>query len=157
MRLVLFNVRGVSVSSYVMFLTDVLLVVFSVFLSYLLRFNFAIPASELQPLPFILLYIVGIRIIFFLLGKSYSRNLRYSNFMDVLRVYFFTILGSLFFLVSDFFIYYFFTQLLFIPLTIIILEFLCTSFLIILSRGLIKVSYASMKDQEKVEKLDRDD
>ena len=150
MRLVFINIKGVAVSSYVMFFTDILLVVFSVFIAYLVRFNFAIPASELQPLPFILLYIVGVRIVFFLLGKSYSTNLKYLNYMDVLRVYFFTILGSFFLLLSDVVIYYLFTQLLFIPLTIIILEFLCTSFFVILTRGLIRVSYSSMKDQGKI-------
>ena len=154
MRLVFINIKGVAISSYVMFFTDILLVVFSIFLAYLVRFNFAIPASELKPLPYILLYIVGVRIVFFLLSKSYSTNLRYLNLMDVLRVYFFTILGSFFLLLSDVVIYYFFTQLLFIPLTIIILEFLCTSFFIILTRGLIRLSYSSMKDQDKIEKLD---
>ena len=157
MRLVFINIKGVAVSRYVLFFSDILIVVFSVFLSYLLRFNFAIPASELQPLPFILLYIVVVRAVFFLLSRSYSTNLTYLNFMDVLRVYFFTILGSFFLLLSDVVLYYFFTQLLFIPLTIIILEFLCTSFFIILTRGLIRISYSSMKDQGKIEKLDRRD
>ena len=157
MRLVFININGVAVSRYVLFFSDILIVVFSVLLSYLLRFNFAIPGSELQPLPFILLYIVGVRAVFFLLSRSYSTNLTYLNFMDVLRVYFFTILGSFFLLLSDVVIYYFFTQLLFIPLTIIILEFLCTSFFIILTRGLIRISYSSLKDQGKIEKLDGKD
>ena len=155
MRLVFINIKGVAVSRYVLFVSDILIVVFSVFLSYLLRFNFSIPDSELQPLPFILLYIVGVRVVFFLLSKSYSTNLTYLNLMDVLRVYFFTILGSFFLLLSDVVIYYFFTQKLFIPLTIVILEFLCTSFFIIITRGLIKVRFSSIKDERKIEKLDR--
>ena len=154
MRLVFINIKGVAVSRYVLFVSDILIVVFSVFLSYLLRFNFSIPDSELQPLPFILLYILGVRVVFFLLSRSYSTNLTYLNFMDVLRVYLFTILGSFFLLLSDVVIYYFFTQKLFIPLTIIILEFLCTSFFIILTRGLIKVSFSSKRDERKIEKLD---
>ena len=157
MRLVFINIKGVAVSRYVLFFSDILIVGFSVLLSYLLRFNFAIPASEVKPLPFILPYIVGVRVVFFLLSRSYSTNLTYMNYMDVLRVYFFTILGSLFLLLSDVVIYYFFASRLFIPLTIIILEFLCTSFFIILTRGLIKVRYSSMKDERKIEKLDRKD
>ncbi len=154
MRLVFINIKGVAVSRYVLFVSDILIVVFSVFLSYLLRFNFSIPDSELQPLPFILLYILGVRVVFFLLSRSYSTNLTYLNFMDVLRVYLFTILGSFFLLLSDVVIYYFFTQKLFIPLTIIILEFLCTSFFIILTRGLINVRFSSKRDERKIEKLD---
>ena len=154
MKLVSINIKGVAVSRYVLFFSDILIVVFSVFLSYLLRFNFAIPASEIQPLPFILLYIVGVRVVFFLLSRSYSTNLTYLNIMDVLRVYLFTILGSFFLLLSDVVIYYFFTQKLFIPLTIIILEFLCTSFFIILTRGLINVRFSSKRDERKIEKLD---
>jgi len=157
MRFCSFHIKGVAISSYVLFFTDILLVVFSVLLAYLVRFNFSIPASELKPLPIIILYIVGVRAVFLLLSRSYSTNLTYLNFMDVLRVYFFTILGSFFLLLSDVVIYYFFTQLLFIPLTIIILEFLCTSFFIILTRGLIRISYSSMKDKGKIEKLDRRD
>ena len=157
MRLVFINIKGVAISRYVLFFSDILIVVLSVFLSYLLRFNFSIPDSELQPLPFILLYIVGVRVVFFLLSRSYSTNLTYLNLMDVLRVYFFTILGSLFLLLSDVVLYYFFTLKLFIPLTIIILEFLCTSFFIIITRGLIKVRFSSIKDERKIEKLDRRD
>jgi len=157
MKSVSFYIKGAAGSNYMMFFIDILLVVFSVFLAYLVRFNFSIPESELKPLPFIIMYIVGVRAVFFLLSRSYSTNLKYMDLMDVLRVYSFTILGSFFLLLSDVVIYYFFTQLLFIPLTIIILEFLCTSFFIILTRGLIKVRYSSMKDQDKIEKLNRKD
>lgn len=153
MRLGSFHIKRAAVSNYVMFFADILLVVFSVFLAYLVRFNFSIPESELKPLPYIIMYIVGVRAIFFLLSRSYSTNLKYMDLMDVLRVYSFTILGSFFLLLSDVMIYYFFTQLLFIPLTIIVLEFLCTSFFIILTRALIRVSYSSIKDQEKIGKF----
>ena len=153
MRLVSINMKGVAVSRYVLFFSDILIVVFSVFLAYLVRFNFSIPESELKPLPYIIIYIVGVRAVFFLLSRSYSTNLKYMDLMDVLRVYSFTILGSFFLLLSDVVIYYFFTQLLFIPLTIIVLEFLCTSFFIILTRALIRGSYSSQKDQGKIGKF----
>ena len=152
-RLVSFSIKGVAISNYAMFFIDILLVVFSVFLAYLVRFNFSIPESELKPLTYIIIYIVGVRAVFFLLSRSYSTNLKYMDLMDVLRVYSFTILGSFFLLLSDVVIYYFFTQLLFIPLTIIVLEFLCTSFFIILTRALIRVGYSSKKEQEKIGKF----
>ena len=153
MKMGLGNITRVSVSSYVMFFLDILFVAFSVLIAYLVRFNFSIPESELKPLPYILLYIIGVRSFFFLLSRSYSRKLKYFNYIDVLRFYFFTILGSFFLLVSDVVIYYLFTHLLFIPLTIIILEFLCTSFFIILTRGLISIRYSSKKDHGKIDKL----
>jgi len=65
MKSVSFYIKGAAGSNYMMFFIDILLVVFSVFLAYLVRFNFSIPESELKPLPFIIMYIVGVRAVFF--------------------------------------------------------------------------------------------
>lgn len=145
--------QGVAAPSWLVFVIDVLCVAASVWIAYLIRFNFSIPASELEPFPGILFYMVIVRIIFLLVSKSYTMNLHYMNFMDILKIYLYTVLGSLVFLLSDVVSYFFISNTLFIPLTIIILEFLSTSFLFILLRGVVRVNYASESDQQKAEKL----
>ena len=119
---------------------DIALVVFSVFAAYLLRFNFSVPASELEPLPGILGFMVLVRILFFLVSRSYTGPMQYITILDILKLYLYTILGSMVFLATNVVTYYLVNKTLFIPLTIVILEFLITSFLLFAFRGAIMVS-----------------
>ena len=137
-------ILGKMVSSrHVVFCGDILLVLISVVLAYLLRFNFSIPDSELYQLPEILIFITAVRIFFFILGRSYVGIIKYINIIDMLYLYIFTFIGSCVFIFANVLTYYFMTNRLFIPLTIIILEFLITTFLLLLFRGIISAKYSN--------------
>ena len=139
--------------NYLVLVTDVILIIISISLAYLLRFNFSIPAREMEPLPWIILYITVVRMIILLLGRSYSEKIRFMNLIEVLRIYLLNILGSVVFIVTNIVSYYLINDTLFIPLTIVILEFLSTSFLLIIFRSLISVSYSRHVNKGEVEKF----
>ena len=120
---------------------DILIVVFSVGLSFMLRFNFDIPEVELDPLPKILAYIVFIRLISFLIAKSYAGIVRYTTTEDVFRIFLVVFLGSLVFVLTNLFTYYVIDQTFFIPFSIIIIDFITTSGAMSLFRMVVKVTY----------------
>lgn len=148
-----FSAKRLVMSNYLMFITDVVLIVFSIFLVYLLRFNFSIPDSELVMLPWIMGYMTLVRVVFLFISRTYTGNIRFINLLEILRIYLFNILGSVVFFMTNILSYYFISKTLFIPLTIIILEFLSTSTLLIIFRSLISVSYSRNVNKGEVEKL----
>ena len=147
---------NIILSHWMIFIIDISIVIGSVLLSYLLRFNFSLPKIEVDALPFIILFITIIRIIIFTINKSYIGVIRYISFIDLLKFYYNIIIGSLIFLLSDIISYYFINQKLFIPLGIIIIEFLLTSFLILTFRSIIKISYSFSFGKENLRKLIRE-
>lgn len=148
--------KKLVIANYLVLATDVVLIIIAIFLAYLLRFNFSIPAKEIEPLPWIILYISGIRMVILLLGRSYSEKIRFMNLIEVLRIYLLNILGSVVFIVTNIVSYYLINDTLFIPLTIVILEFLSTSFLLIIFRSLINVSYSKNVEKRELEKIARE-
>jgi len=144
---------GFVVPHYLNLIIDVIIFITSIFLAYLLRFNFSIPASELKPLPGIIVLMAGTRLIIAILTKSYHGIIKYNSLFDNLKIYLFAMLGSIIFIFSSFVSYYFINKTLFIPLTIIIIEFLITTFLLLLSRSLIRVSHTSSIDKEILKRI----
>lgn len=113
------------------------IVILSVWLAYLLRFNFEIPQSEIAEIPMVLGCIVLIRVLLFMGIRYFMADFRNSEISGTFRFILIMILGSFLFILADFISYYFINQRLFIPLTIIILEFLITTVLLIFSRSLV--------------------
>lgn len=127
---------------WVIFLIDVLICVFSVFLSYLLRFNFSIPYHELVPMfYYVLPIIVVIRAISFLISRLYAGLVRYASTKDAERIFLVTLFGSISFAGIDAITYYTFDNIFIIPFSIIILDFLITVFVLTFSRLLVKSLY----------------
>jgi len=140
-------------SNYLILVIDICIIVASLFLAYLVRFNFSIPLSELKPLPLITLYVIMVRIVLFMAGRSYTGIIQYVTIVDMLKLYLYTILGSVIFLLTNVVSYYFINQTLFIPLTIIILEFLITSFLLVVFRGVIEIRYSVSRRKNQLDGL----
>ncbi len=137
---------------WLIFLIDLLIILSAVILAYLLRFNFAIPSSELKPLPGILLYMALIRSITFLVARSYAGIIRYTSTGDALRVFGTVLAGSLIFAVTNLVTYFFIGHFFFIPFSVIIIDFLASSFGMIFFRLIVKLVYLDFhrSDREKV-------
>lgn len=148
--------KKIVISNALILTVDIFIVAGSVLLSYLLRFNFSIPETELKPLPEIVLYITAVRISCFFFSKSYTGILKYLTTLDILKIYLFTILGSFILLLTNVTSYYLINQTLFIPLTIIILEFIITTFLLFTFRGIIKVSHSLNLGKGQLDRLKKD-
>lgn len=121
-------------------------------MAYLVRFEFAPPRLEIALAIKFLPYLLGVRILSFYIGKTYSGIIRYTSSQDTVRIFFVISAGSIAFLLLNQAKYYFFDEQFFIPNSIIILEYLLTLFAMIVSRIAVKVLYMELKTPDKTRK-----
>jgi FlaA1/EpsC-like NDP-sugar epimerase len=125
---------------WAIFLIDIAIVSFAIFMAYMLRFNFKVPATELPLIKFAVAAIIGIRAIGFLIGKPYAMYIRYTNTDDAKKILIICFIGSIFIALSNG-ISFATNEIYVIPFSIVILEFLLTSFIMISSRAFFKLMY----------------
>ncbi len=128
----------------VILIIDLFIVVASVVLAYLLRFNFSVPDVEMEAFPKVLSYIVLIRLISFLIGRTFVGIIKYTSTEDVIRIFMTVFLGSLLFVFTNLFTYYVLNGLFFIPFSIIIIDFISTVLILVAFRMVVKVAYMEM-------------
>ena len=124
----------------VILIIDLFIVIVSVVLAYLLRFNFSIPEVEMIAFPKVLGYIVLIRLISFLIGRTYVGIIKYTSTQDVIRIFIVVFIGSLVFVLTNLLTYYAINGLFFIPFSIIIIDFISTVLILTAFRMFVKVS-----------------
>ena len=118
---------------------DVIICAFSLTLAFFLRFNFAsIPAQDFK----------NIRLISFLISKTYKGVIRYTGSKDSMRILLIVLLGS-----GILFSINFTTRLIvgvyYIPQSVIIIDALCTMFIMIASRLAVKAIYFERKNPDR--------
>lgn len=133
---------------WIVFVLDITICFFSIFLSYLLRFNFNIPAVDLADMPIVIGVIIAVRSISFFIGKTYSGIIRYTSLKDAQKIFAVITLGSLVFVFIDV-ISYLTKAKFIIPTSIIILDFITSIFFLIASRTLVKVLYYELKNPSR--------
>ncbi|HTX87521.1 MAG TPA: nucleoside-diphosphate sugar epimerase/dehydratase [Bacteroidales bacterium] len=131
---------------WVIFCIDLAVVVFSVILAYLLRFNFTIPPEELHSFPKVLLFIFLVRAVSFLISRTYAGIIRYTTTADSIRVVITVLSGSLFFCLTNIVTFFMIGRFFFVPFSIIIIDFLVTSFAMLAFRVLVKVAYLELRN-----------
>jgi len=137
---------------WVIFLIDLAIVLFSLFLAYLLRFNFHIPPTEIKPWPFIFPFFLLVRGTSFLVSRSYAGIIRYTSTSDAMRVSLTLLAGSILFCLTNGFTFFFRNETFIIPFSIIIIEFLATTFGMVTFRMIVKLAYLEFQypDRSKV-------
>ncbi len=126
---------------WIVFLIDVLICFVSLYVAYLVRFNFSIPENEwILYIKYVIPTVILVRSILFLLTKSYAGIVRYTGIEDSIRFFKILFSGSLLFVVINLFTYYVW-GIFIIPFSIIIIEFLLSVFLLIFLRLFIKMYY----------------
>jgi FlaA1/EpsC-like NDP-sugar epimerase len=133
---------------WLIFFIDIAITISAVILAYLLRFNFSIPEKDLVPLPRVLLYTLLIRSVSFVIARTYAGIIRYTSTGDALRVFATVFTGSVFFAITNIFTYYFLGNFFFIPFSIIIIDFLATSFGMITFRLIVKMAFLEIQHHE---------
>ena len=126
---------------WLIFSIDISIVPFSIVLAYLLRFNFQIPANEIQSWTYVFPIMIGIRAISFVIAKTYSGIIRYTSTEDAIRIFIVVFLGSVFFSLSNIVSYYFINEAYVIPFSVIIMEFLLVIFSMVTFRIIVKIAY----------------
>lgn len=135
-----------SLPSWIIFNFDALICIISVALAYLLRFNFKVPNDYM--LTYSILVILGARIITFFFGKTYAMIIRHTGISDLTKMILVLVAGSAIISVVDLVYYQFYGRLL-IPLSIIIMEFFITAYLMTASRLVIKFLYIEFRSKSK--------
>jgi len=128
--------------SWIILVIDIVICLFSVILAFLLRFNFSIPPSVKTDLPLVLGIMLSVRLISFLITRSYTGVIRYTSTDDATRIFLVTFFGSICFGLVNVFTYYVYGRIFIIPFSIIIIDFLVTTFVMISLRMLVKIAYA---------------
>lgn len=136
-----------SLPSWIIFNFDVLICIISVGLAYLLRFNFKIPNESLLSLS--IAVILAVRILTFFIGKTYAMIIRHTGISDLTKMILVLISGSVVILAFNF-INYKIADTVFIPLSIVIMEFFITAYLMTASRLIIKFLYIEFRSKSKV-------
>ncbi len=128
---------------WIIFFIDIFIILLSIIGSYFLRFNFDIPEEYLISLKYIVPLIVFVRIIGFWIGKTFAGIIRYTGSKDAERIFVIVFFGSLFFLLIDL-IGYIKINYFLIPLSIIIIDFLVSVFLLTTFRIIVKSLYFNL-------------
>lgn len=126
---------------------DTVICAFSLTLAVFLRFNFDdIPEVDKANLPLDYAVLLGIRFISFFISKTYKGVVRYTSTRDAARIFFIVLLGSFLVFVINVIYYYVGNKTYFFPNSIIIIDALCTLFLMISSRLAVKAIYLESKN-----------
>jgi FlaA1/EpsC-like NDP-sugar epimerase len=126
---------------------DTVICAISLTLAVLLRFNFAdIPEVDRKNLPMDYAVVLIVRFITFLTSKTFKGVVRYTSSKDATRIFAVVILGSFLVFLANITYYFFGNKTYFIPNSIIIIDALCTLFLMISSRLAIKALFLETKN-----------
>ncbi len=127
--------------SWLIFIIDLVICLFSVLMAYLLRFNFSLHSIAKEDLPIVLVIILFVRIITFIISKSYTGIIRYTSSDDAIRIFLINLAGSFVFFLVNGFTWYFQGRIFIIPWSIVIIDFLLTTFAMMGFRMLVKMAY----------------
>ncbi len=128
---------------------DIFLILISTIVAYLLRFNFKIPADYLQSLKFIIPFILIVRTIGFILGKTYVGIVRYTGSRDAEHIFIVLLSGSAIFVLSNLLGKYIGSLPYFIPFSIVIIELLVSTFLMVSYRLIVKSFFQELASSSK--------
>ena len=126
---------------WIVFLIDVFICAASIIIAYLLRFNFEIPDNErkIGDLKQIVELVMFVRVASFLIAKTYAGIVRYTGARDTRRILITVASGSLALVVINIVCYRSgITQAFIVPMSILIIEFLTTTFFMVSLRFLVK-------------------
>lgn len=137
---------------WIIFLLDVFTCFVALFLAYLVRFEFAPPQLEIDLAIKFLPLFFGVRILSFVLGRTYAGIIRYTGAQDTQRIFAVLTIGSIAFVSANQIKFHFYDEQFFIPNSIIILEYLITLFAMVVGRLAVKYLYVELKTPDKVRK-----
>ncbi len=130
-------------------LIDVGICLLSLLLAFGLRFNFQIPTKGISMLTNALPFFLAIRIVSFLIGKTYAGIIRYTSTEDAVRLFLTVTAGSILFVLLNPVRYYLLESRYFLPFSVIIIDYLVTIFILISYRMAIKTFHLETRSQQK--------
>lgn len=136
---------------WIIFIIDVCISLFAISVSCLVLYNFRFDATVLELLERVVFIVLGVRILSFIMGRTYSGIVRYTGTEDVLRIFYVLTAGELVLLLLNaaFFI---FNSSFYIPLGFLLIEYMVLMCVMTVSRLFVKLTFSQYLDAEKVKK-----
>jgi FlaA1/EpsC-like NDP-sugar epimerase len=135
-----------NVPRWIIFLIDTGIVMVSLFAAYMLRFEFTIPPEEQGPLIFALPIYMTIRIVAFVIGRTYAGIIRYSGTQDSVRILKVVLSGSLLMAIFNPLKFFFWDGAYFLPFSILIIDAILASTLLMAFRLGTKMLYMEIRN-----------
>lgn len=129
---------------WIIFFIDLGICMFSLVLAYLVRFNFSIPPLAIKDFPLVFSLVLSARAIGFFFSKTYQGIVRYTSSKDSTRIFITITLGSVLFVLINIISYNFINGKFPIPFSIIIIDYMATTFLMISLRVIFKALYSEI-------------
>lgn len=142
------NVLRKVTPRWVIFLIDLAIVFVSIVFSYYLRFNFYVPKEDFETLHYVIPLVLFVRSLSFLISRTYIGLVRYTSTLDVQRLLFVQILGSLSLFIINMISFQWIGVYL-IPTSIIIIDFVLTTFAMTFFRLLVKTLFLEFNHPRK--------
>ena len=139
-----------SISRWGILLIDIGIVIFSLVLAHLLRFNFDIPTEEsfFSNIKYGVASMILIRVLSFSIFKTYAGIILYTSTEDALRILWAVLGGSIFMATIVNAAFYYSTTHFALPYSILIIDFLVTLFLLTGYRALVKILYIEIRNRK---------
>ena len=134
---------------WIVFVIDLFICLFSITLAFLLRFNFSLPKDIIGSFIFVIPFVLIVRAITFFLFKSYANLIRYTSLVDTQKVFVVVSTGSIIFVCYNLLNRFYLNGSFVIPFSVIIIDFLITTFIMTSSRVLIKNIYHEIVNPSK--------
>ncbi len=134
---------------WIIFFIDMFICLFSLVLAYLVRFNFAIPQIELDAFPMVFGFVLGIRALGFYFSKTYQGIVKFTGSKDTQRIFSVISIGSLAFVLINMISSNFINGKFPIPFSIIIIDYMATTFIMISLRVMFKALYFELTNPNK--------
>ena len=133
---------------WVVFTIDISICFLSLILAYYLRFNFSLPPKEAKVLPIVIIIVLSVRALSFIIAKTYAGMVRFTGSRDIVRIFAALFFGSVVFVLINF-INLQIHQKYLIPISVIIIDFFVTAFILAFSRLLVKNLYIEFNNPKR--------
>lgn len=134
---------------WIIFFIDLCICLFSLFLAYLVRFNFNFPIIRMEASLQVFIFVLGVRALTFYISKIYQGIVKYTGSQDVKRIFVVISIGSVIFMVVNILSYRFFNDRFVVPFSIVIIEYMSSTFLMITLRIMFKTLYSEIINSNK--------
>lgn len=140
------NLREGYTPRWIVWLIDIAITAFALFVAYLLRFDFSIPQVEIETWHVVLPMVLGVRALSFLIARTPWAIVRYMSQKDAMRILITVLSGTAIFYGFNQITYRFVNGVYYIPHSILLIEFLATTFGLVSSRLIYKALWTEMRN-----------
>jgi FlaA1/EpsC-like NDP-sugar epimerase len=126
------------------FSLDIGIALCSIFLAYLLRFNFDIPSKHLDLMMISLPFAIGVRIVSFVVFRTYAGIIQFTSTEDGVRIFYTVSVGTLVLTVANI-VQFYFSQTFLIPFSVLVIDYFFMMFFMGGLRVFIRILYYELR------------